>query len=124
MKFVVAGTYAEYIQHIHKMGYNKNEYVYVSDPIQLRGLTEIEGFFIGSYESRPGIEEIKQTISYIKSRSKIYKATASQTLPPHMPTTPFNSNGMGFEPTSVMLKNAGAWQIHDLKNDVNNGEVK
>jgi hypothetical protein len=119
MKFVVAGTYAEYIQHIHKMGYNKNEYVYVSDPIQLRGLTEIEGFFIGSYENRPGIEEIKQTISYIKSRSKIYKASASQILPASV-YEPFNSNGMNVAPTSIMLKNAGAWQIYDI----NNGEVK
>lgn len=124
MKFVVAGNYREYSEHIHKMRYNPNEYVYVSDPIQLRGLTEIEGFYIGSYESRPGIEEIKQTISYIKSRSKIYKASASQTLPPHMPTTPFNNNGMGVEPTSIMLKNAGAWRIYHLINDVNNGEVK
>jgi hypothetical protein len=33
---------------------------------------------------------------------------------------PFNSNGMGFEPTSIMLKNAGAWQIYDI----NTGEVK
>ena len=124
MKFVVAGNLHEYHHHIDKMGYNPDEYVYVSDPIQLRGRTDIEGFYIGSYENRPEIEEIKQTISYIKSRSKIYKASASQTLPPHMPTTPFNSNSMNVEPTSIMLRNAGAWQIYDLKNDINNGEVK
>ena len=41
-----------------------------------------------------------------------------------MPTTPFNNTGLGVEPTSIMLKNAGAWQIYDLKNDINNGEVK
>jgi hypothetical protein len=67
MKFVVAGTYAEYIQHIHKMGYNKNEYVYVSDPIQLRGRENIEGFYLGSYTDRPGIEEIQQIIAISKS---------------------------------------------------------
>ena len=45
-----------------------------------------------------------------------------------MPTTPFNSNGMGFEPTSMIIKGGGidpsVWSLHDLKNDVNKGEVK
>lgn len=118
MKFVVAGTYAEYIQHIHKMGYNKNEYVFVSDVIQLRGLETIEGFYLGSYKDRPDITEIQQIIAF--SKSMVRKASASQTLPPNMPTTPFNSNSMNVAPTSIMLRNAGAWQIYD----VNKGEVK
>ena len=123
MKFVVAGNIREYNQHIHKMGYNKNEYVFVNDVIQLRGLETIEGFYLGSYKDRPDLNQINELIQIIKHKSKIYKASASQTLPASV-YEPFNSNGMGFEPTSVMLKNAGAWQIHDLKNDVNNGEVK
>jgi hypothetical protein len=118
MKFVVAGNYREYDQHIRKMGYNPNEYVFVSDVIQLRGRDTIEGFYLGSYKDRPDIEEIQQIIF----RSKVHKFSASQTLPPLQPTS--NNNGMGFAPTSIMLKNAGAWQIYDLKNDINNGEVK
>ena len=116
MKFVVAGTRHEYNHHIDKMRYNPDEYVYVSDPIQLRGRTDIEGFYIGSYENRPDIEEIKQTIF----RSKVHKFSATQVLSP-LSTT---SNSMNVEPTSIMLRNAGAWQIYDLKNDINNGEVK
>ena len=118
MKFVVAGNYREYDQHIRKMGYNPNEYVFVSDVIQLRGRDTIEGFYLGSYKDRPDIEEIQQIIF----RSKVHKFSASQTLPPLQPTS--NNNGMGFAPTSIMLKNAGAWQSYDLKNDINNGEVK
>ena len=118
MKFVVAGNLREYIQHIHKMGYNKNEYVYVAMSLQLRGLENIEGFYLGSYMDRPDIAEIQQIIAI--SKSMVHKAPASQI----MPTTPFNSNGMGVEPTSIMLKNAGAWRIYHLINDVNNGEVK
>ena len=130
MKFVVAGNRHEYNHHIDKMGYNPNEYAYVSDPIQLRGLETIEGFYLGSYKDRPDLNQINELIQIIKHKSKVYKASASQVLPPHMPTTPFNSNGMdpnagmGVAPTSMMIKNAGAWQIYDLKNDINNGEVK
>jgi hypothetical protein len=67
MKFVVAGNRHEYNQHIHKMGYNPNEYTFVSDPIQLRGLETIEGFYLGSYMDRPDIAEIQQIIAISKS---------------------------------------------------------
>jgi hypothetical protein len=98
MKFVVAGNVREYNQHIHKMGYNKNEYVFVSDVIQLRGLETIEGFYLGTYKDRPDLNQINSLIQIIKHRNK----------------------GLGVQPTSIMLKNAGAWQIYDI----NNGEVK
>jgi len=67
MKFVVAGNRHEYNAHINKMGYNPNEYVYVSDPLQLRGRIEIEGFYIGTYYDRPDIAEIQQIIAISKS---------------------------------------------------------
>jgi hypothetical protein len=98
MKFVVAGNRHEYNHHIDKMGYNPNEYVYVSDPMQLRGLETIEGFYLGSYYDRPDLNEINSLIQIIKHRNK----------------------GLGVQPTSIILKNAGAWQIYDI----NKGEVK
>ena len=120
MKFVVAGNYAEYNQHIHKMGYNKNEYVFVSDVIQLRGLETIEGFYLGSYKDRPDLNQINELIQIIK-----HKRFAKPSPPPVMPASvyePFgkSDNGMNAAPTSIMLRNAGAWQIYD----VNKGEVK
>jgi hypothetical protein len=116
MKFVVAGNRHEYNHHIDKMGYNPNEYVYVSDPIQLRGVENIEGFYLGSYKNRLDIEEIQQIIF----RSKVHKFSATQVLSP-LSTT---SNSMNVAPTSIMLRNAGAWQIYDLKSGLNIGEVK
>ena len=124
MKFVVAGNFREYDQHIHKMGYNKNEYAFVSDVIQLRGRENIEGFYLGSYTDRPDIAEIQQIIAISKSmvhNSPIYPNTAS-----------INNNGLGFEPTSIIIKGGGidpsVWSLHDLKDgsitDLKTGEVK
>lgn len=100
MKFIVAGTYAEYKDHIFNMGYSPQEYVYVSDPIQLRGLTEIEGFYIGSYESRPDIDQIRANIAYIKAWSGSYVTNSSQ--------SPISA------PTSIMIKKPGAWEVYDI----------
>lgn len=109
MKFVVAGNYEQYLNHIRKMGYNPREYVYVSDAMQLRGRVNIEGFYIGTWQDRPDIEDIKLTIAISKEQSKLYLGTAaSDTTVPH---------GLGFQPTSIMLKQKGAWQQHDLKSN-------
>ena len=51
------------------MGYDPSEYRYVTGPDSLRGLNEIEGFYIGSYEQREDIEQIRNIISYTKGRS-------------------------------------------------------
>lgn len=67
MKYVVAGSFEEYRKHILKMDYNASEYRYVTSPDSMRGLTKIEGFYIGTYEQRSDIEQIKQNIAYIKS---------------------------------------------------------
>lgn len=100
MKFIVAGNYAEYKDHILHKGYDPFEYVYVSDPVQLRGYTEIEGFYIGSYESRPDIDEIKETIAFIKAWSQSNVTNSSQSPMP--------------APTSIMIKKPGAWEVYDI----------
>ena len=110
MKFIVAGNYAEYKNHIFNMGYSPQEYVYVSDPMQLRGYTEIEGFYIGSYMSRPDIDQIRANIAYIKARSELHTFNASQVLP----NTSVSHNINGFAPTSIMIKKPGAWEVYDL----------
>ena len=101
MKFVVAGNFQEYTDYINRKEYNPREYVYVSDPMQLRGRTEIEGFYIGSYESRPDIDQIKETIAFIKAWSGSYVTNSSQVSIP--------------APTSIMIKKRGTWDIYDLK---------
>jgi hypothetical protein len=110
MKFIVAGNYREYKDHIARKGYDPFEYVYVSDPMQLRGYTEIEGFYIGSYKSRPDIDQIRTNIAFIKARSELHTANSAQVLP----NTSVWHNSHGFEPTSIMLKKPGKWEVYDL----------
>jgi len=45
------------------------EYKFVFRTDQLRGLDDIKGFYIGSYKSRPDIDEIHDAIAMIKSKS-------------------------------------------------------
>jgi len=47
------------------------EYVYVSNANQLKGLNEIEGYYIGSYEDRTDLDEITWCIKAIKARKTI-----------------------------------------------------
>lgn len=114
-KFVVAGNYEQYLNHIRKMRYDPNEYVYVSDPLQLRGRETIEGFYIGTWQDRPDIEEIRTIIAMIKARTVVVKANAHQ----YLGTTASDpiTQGLGFQPTMIMIKQSGAWQQHDLKSN-------
>lgn len=49
------------------------KFVFIAD--QLRGLNDIKGFYIGSYKSRPDIDEIRDAIAVIKSRSVLKAST-------------------------------------------------
>lgn len=65
--YVVAGTHNEFLE------YTKNKiddkfYIYVSGVDKLRGLSEIEGCFYGSYKSRKDIQDIETQIKIIKSK--------------------------------------------------------
>jgi len=47
------------------------EYVCVHNAWQLKGLNEIEGYYIGSYKNRPDLDEIEWCIKAIKARKTI-----------------------------------------------------
>jgi len=47
------------------------EYVYVGNAWQLKGLNEIEGYYIGSYKNRIDLDEIEWCIKAIKGRKTI-----------------------------------------------------
>lgn len=120
MKYVVAGNFEQYRYHIEKKGYSPNEYRYVSHPDILRGLSEIEGFYIGTYLERPDIEEIKQNIAMIKSTSVIHKANSKQVL--QTTAAPVFGDplavGYGLKPTSIMIRTKNAsgnneWQTFE-----------
>ena len=80
--WIVAGNRQEfdaYILRKHRQlqmeGAALNEYKFVFSTDQLRGLGNIKGFYIGSYKSRPDIDEIRNAIAVIKSRSVLKAST-------------------------------------------------
>ena len=68
VKYVVAGNYDEYKAYVKRKPRIEFYYKYVSSIDTLRGLSEIDGFYYGSYESRSDINEIKTAINIIKAR--------------------------------------------------------
>ena len=69
-KYIVSGTYDEYNEFVYKRRNEVNtSYVYVQHATQLTGLSNIEGFYIGTYFKRADIEEIKDKIAISKLRS-------------------------------------------------------
>ncbi len=67
-KFVVAGTFGEYKDYIERKGYDRREYIYVSDISTIRGLYSISGVYIGTWKNRPDISQIQSQIKIIKER--------------------------------------------------------
>ena len=79
--YVVAGNFSEFAhiqrekwdKHVENWtpGYNPKltfpHYVYVNTPDKLRGLSEINGFYYGSYAERDDIDEIRKIIEWTKA---------------------------------------------------------
>lgn len=81
--FVVAGNHREFVTLVGKKKYEfysattlENlaeefpDYIYVSHVDILRGRSEIEGFYWGTYWSRPDLQDIKFAIDVIKARKE------------------------------------------------------
>lgn len=77
--FIVAGNHNEFESYKQRKLYEWSvgpsakidpfpEYVYVQNAWQLKGLNEIEGYFIGTYKNRTDLEEIEWSIKAIKGR--------------------------------------------------------
>ena len=68
IKYIVAGTSQEYEAWLRRRGLDRRAYRYVTNPGMLRGMTNIQGFFIGTYLNRLDIEEIREQIAVSKLR--------------------------------------------------------
>ena len=81
-KYIVAGTYEQYRQFLynHKDDINV-EYIYVQSVNNLKGLSNIEGFLIGTYHKRPDIGEIIDMIRIIKSKRNQQEYTVEMYKP-------------------------------------------
>ena len=66
--FVVAGNYAEFQDFVirKRMKGFSYDFVYVSSPEMLNGMTTIRGFYIGTYRNRQDWSEIRDQIAIIK----------------------------------------------------------
>lgn len=70
--YIVAGNKHEFQAYVlRKAAENSTDhYVYVDCLLRLRGLDEVNGFYIGTYEQREDIEEIREQIAIIKYKNK------------------------------------------------------
>lgn len=71
IKYIVAGNYNEYQAYVRRKTRDQVYYKYVSGVDRIRGLSEIDGYYIGTFYQRPDIEDIKEHINIIKSKQKI-----------------------------------------------------
>ena len=73
MKYIVAGDFNEYDAYIRKHNFNRLDYTFVTDIHALKGLTSIDGFYIGTYYNRPDLLEIQHQIAVIKANMNMPK---------------------------------------------------
>jgi hypothetical protein len=75
--YIVSGNYEELIADVVKIGriddittWDPRRYVYVANRNTIMGLSEIKGFYIGTWRKREDIDAIKQQIDHIKQRMR------------------------------------------------------
>lgn len=70
--YIVAGTYSEFKNYVitkvntHDNSSEFHQYIYVHSADVLRGLSSLDGFFVGTWRERKDIPEIKLAIKIIK----------------------------------------------------------
>ena len=88
-KYIVAGNYQEYNEFMYRHRDTPNEvYVYVDSYTQLKGIVNIEGYYVGTYYKRHDIGAIKDII-------KMSKNTTGYTAEPVNPL--FNSHVVAYK---------------------------
>lgn len=111
--YIVAGNMDEFRHFVarKKVEHDNNmklmpEYVYVHNVDRLRGLSEVHGWFIGSYEQRSDINLIKSTITIINMPHTGAK------FDPYFNVihTPTGSKIVGQEITAVWLDDLEDWK--------------
>ena len=76
--FIVAGTRAEYTAWVDRNGYKYTETQYVQNAQSLKGLENIRGFYIGTYDKRPDIQDIMSVIATSKRLQTIITTGLSE----------------------------------------------
>ena len=66
MRYVVAGNYDQFKKWLRETNRSPSEYAYVSCVQNLIGLSEIEGYFVGTWQQRKDLQHIIEYIRAIK----------------------------------------------------------
>ena len=74
---IIAGTYQEAKDWRERNDKSVNEWVYLSNPKTIVGLSEVHGVFIGTWKERPDIEEILDIMASMRKPGKLYTGFAT-----------------------------------------------
>lgn len=68
--FVIAGNYAEFQDFVIKkrMKGFSYDFIYIANADELRGMSTIRGFYVGTYRQREDWAEIRDAIAIIKAK--------------------------------------------------------
>jgi len=117
--YIVAGNLKEFeayetkkrvvwTEYSKSLGYEFPDYVYVGNAWQLKGLDEIEGYYIGSYKIRPDLDEIEWCIKAIKGRQNNVdnlKGIVAAAVSAANGGTGVSSNGISSNPFTSLATN-------------------
>ena len=114
-KYIVAGNYEEYKAYIRKKIDINTEFIYVDNPNKIRGLSDIEGYYIGTYNSRTDIDNIKEIIRITKYTRKVNKPVIKQEIEYTVALSALNS--VYGNVTQQTIKADDYWRINsDIEN--------
>ena len=61
-KYIIAGTEKEYKDFLKRRNFKSDGYEFVNSPLNIRGMRNIHGFYVGTWKLRKDIDEIKLAI--------------------------------------------------------------
>jgi hypothetical protein len=79
--YIVAGNYGEFCSFTERNRHTGLFYRYVDNYNTIVGLSEIKGFYVGTWRTRPDIDLIQSRIAVIKSKNLHRKIKPSTPLP-------------------------------------------
>jgi hypothetical protein len=72
-RYIICGDSREYFDYLKRINKSTNTHVYLHDVLQIRGLREVHGVFVGSWRERPDINDIVWAIRVINDKHPLSK---------------------------------------------------
>ena len=80
MNYIIAGTYQEAKDWWVRNDKSVNEWVYLSNPKTIVGLSEVHGVFIGTWKERDDIEDILDAMASMRKPGTLYSLGISTAI--------------------------------------------